>query len=471
MVGELDLVDVVAHVQEVIPRGGLCVTQAPPLAVGERVTKHPLVSATLSPRQRLLLLFFIFLGVSVVSISITMSVEVTDTSFEEGVAESAPETEHPPQSCDALPDSEPDVSDTWETNDPLDEDLNVINSRESGQSLPPAGERTKQPVPAAPAFPVESNDSRPPPPRPPPPRPPPGPPPRADPSTPSSTTALSSTATPVAPTPSGSVLVTQCSVPPNDFVFLSEQKAVPKLLHDWQESSVRHREEFETAVHDLNCRVASLTAALATERLERDKALTTLISLHIYQRTEEAVNSRTLHDPDDSLRPCRRSWMKLEQRLSALDSDMTHSVHVGLENTKRSYLEELRDELDHFVQPAAVLETEKADKRESSLFRRLEDLVGSMARRFQEEQATRFAATAMAGSHMQSLEDFDERKAEQYLEQIASLRVLLEEERAFRLAADERLLGRIQTKERLMKAAMLEVVGDGSADVPRLASS
>lgn len=122
-------------------------------------------------------------------------------------------------------------------------------------------------------------------------------------------------------------------------------------------------------MHDLECRVAAITAALAQEQMDRDRALTDLVAKDIYQCLDDASEDVLLQR--ERTATATNGWVKLEGRLSALNTRMTHSVYVGLEDAKRSQWESLHDELEQEVEPSFKLETHKADRREGSLFRRV----------------------------------------------------------------------------------------------------
>lgn len=73
------------------------------------------------------------------------------------------------------------------------------------------------------------------------------------------------------------------------FSFVAEDPSVPTQLTHLQVSSLRHRHEFLNRVHSLHCHIASITAAIAEERMERDRQLTTFLSQHVYRRLEEEI--------------------------------------------------------------------------------------------------------------------------------------------------------------------------------------
>lgn len=93
----------------------------------------------------------------------------------------------------------------------------------------------------------------------------------------------------------------------------------------------------------------------------------------------------------------------------------------------------------------------------------LKESAGSMARRFQEERSSRMAAAKIASQQMRFLEDFHEESAEELLGMLAELQHQLAEERAARQASDRRIMELITAKEKLMKQAILEALGDPHA--------
>lgn len=240
------------------------------------------------------------------------------------------------------------------------------------------------------------------------------------------------------------------------FVFLSEEKQVPEQLHNLQEISLRRRDEFQTNIHDLELRVAALTARLAEERMDRENSLQDVLLHDVFKPLE--ADQLQLDKESESL-SATSSWVRLEGRLSALDTRMTHSLHVNLEDSLREQLEDLLAKLEYQIIPDMQVEVYKADKREGSLFRRFEELVGSMARRYHEERAGLQAAIARTCQQIVAMEDLDQVKGEIFLEKIGKVRERLEEERAKRRAEDARILQLIEQRGSLLKEALLETVG------------
>jgi hypothetical protein len=251
----------------------------------------------------------------------------------------------------------------------------------------------------------------------------------------------------------------QLAILRSKFVFLSEEPSVPTHLHQLQASSVRRRDEFQTNVHDLELRVAALTAGLAHEQMDRERVLADLVFERVYTPLEQAMDAISLER--DKARVCGTNWMQLEGKLSVLDSHMTRSIHVELQDAKRQELGRIQDQIEQELEPALALQAVKTDRREGSLFRRLEDTAGSMAGRYQEERATRVAACARAVQQMRILEDLDHARAEPFLDRLAQVRELLVKEGEERREEDASIWQRLAARERLLNEVILEsVVGD-----------
>jgi RNAse (barnase) inhibitor barstar len=177
--------------------------------------------------------------------------------------------------------------------------------------------------------------------------------------------------------------------------------------------------------------------------------------------TMEAIVERVSLERDEQQYHSYDATMELERRLSILDSKMTHSVHVRLQDEKREKLDALHDHLVNDIKTDLKLEAAKADKREGSMVRRFEGLAGTMARRFHEERAARTAAVQVAMQQVQTqLDDLDPKKADDVMISLKQLRIQLEGERAERQAQDQRIQERIVQTTTAMKRALLEAAGD-----------
>lgn len=246
------------------------------------------------------------------------------------------------------------------------------------------------------------------------------------------------------------------------FVFRSQEKEIPKQLSNLQDISLRRKDEFQTNIHDLELRVAALTARLAHERMDRDNSLQDVFIHHIVKPLEASINDLQSNSPESintNPRSAASSWVRLEGRLYALDTGMTHSRQVDWEDSLRNKLDDAMAQLEHQIIPDSKVEMQKADKREGSLFCQFEELVGSMARRFHDERAGLHAAMARTSHQILAMEDLDQQKGEIWLEKIKHVRELLSEERMIRTAQDARILQLIEHRGSIMKEALLELVG------------
>ena len=245
--------------------------------------------------------------------------------------------------------------------------------------------------------------------------------------------------------------------------FFTDEKTIPVQLQQVQQQSCRKRHEFQTRIHDLECKVAQLTAKLAEESMDLDLDLRNAMEMGIYKPLEaayETISFERYAHRSSSTSSLTQNWMTLERRLSALDSQMTHSVHVQLQDLKRNHLTSLREELDQDVLPELKEENIAADKCETAIARRWESQVGTMARRFEEERATRVAALTVADSALRELEDPRNRRGAELLSHVAALRRQLEHERAERIAQDELIRSYIVERVESMKQAILEAHPD-----------
>jgi hypothetical protein len=271
------------------------------------------------------------------------------------------------------------------------------------------------------------------------------------------------------------------------FAFVIDEETVPSELKKLGEATMRRRHLFQTRIHELECQLASLTAKLAHESMDREASLSDILPAHVYQPLE-VVAERLLVEQDMARRPqlvapttsdelesslfnenvdtkdsdgvAQPSLTKLERRLSKLDCQMTTHVHRTMFDAKREKLEAVQDQLLHEITPELHMEATKADKREGSMNRRWESLAGILARRYIEESSSRKASLALveeqlrAALHQQETEDII------VLSKLQELRAKLEQERAERLTEDERLKDLIAERGVSLQRFLLETLGD-----------
>ena len=259
-------------------------------------------------------------------------------------------------------------------------------------------------------------------------------------------------------------------VSPSRFRFYMDEQNVPTELSEMETKTLQRRREFGTSIHDLECKIAQLTARLAHERMDREQAMHNALRDNVFEPMEQILERLSyIHDAHDAAKD-KLTWMSLERRLTQLDSNFTHCVNVGLQDTKRTQLDSLHDQLVHDVTSDLKLEANKADKREGSMVRRFEGMVGTMARRLQEESAARVAAIEMTSQQLKEISEIDMRRADGFLTTIQQLRAKIKQERVERQAQDQRILDRIVQTTSTMRRAVLETFHDPDVgdEKPRL---
>lgn len=261
-----------------------------------------------------------------------------------------------------------------------------------------------------------------------------------------------------------------------NFTFLSDETSVPAELNRVQDKAVQRRREFQKNIHDIQYRVAALTANVAEESMDRERSLEHVQDTCIDGPTEEMVERIALQqeayqsqdiskgsETSNGSNTCNTvNWRILERRLSVLDSQMTHSVHVRIQDAKREQLGSLSEVLENEIAKDFKLESSKADKREGGLVRRFESLVGTMVRQYQEERAARVATLQVAVDNMRDeMTDpfLDPSRADAAVVLLRDLRMQLEHMRAERQEQDERLMELIVQRTANMKRTLLAATG------------
>jgi hypothetical protein len=247
--------------------------------------------------------------------------------------------------------------------------------------------------------------------------------------------------------------------------LLTEEKAIPAQLHNFQQQSCRKRHEFQTRLHNLECRIAKVTADVAHEEMNLDLDLRHALATKVYQPIEAAIESISLvryasasGGPSlQSSTSLSQRWLTLERRLSKLDAKMIHSLHVELPELKHKHLTSWRTRMDSTVEPEYQDESASWDRRETADARRWENQAGLMARRLVEERAMRVATLMNTTTQ---LRDLDPCRGQELMGQIAALRDKLQRERDERRAQDERIRTYIAETFEFLKLAILEANPD-----------
>lgn len=233
------------------------------------------------------------------------------------------------------------------------------------------------------------------------------------------------------------------------FDFLNE--SVP--LQELQDSTSKRRHVSLTRIHELDCKLASLQAKLAHESMDRAMTLGMSTMDNVVTRPlEEAVErfGNTLLLPPDGPIHCR---------LTKLEAAQMRHLHVELPDAVADELQSPHEYVRQELQASLRLESSKAEKRIGSMVRRFEAIAGTVARRHQEEAASRRAALVQVQALAQDAADLDERRALQFLQSLRELRESLERERQERKSRDKEVMDLIVERTTELKRALLEAAG------------
>ena len=229
----------------------------------------------------------------------------------------------------------------------------------------------------------------------------------------------------------------QLAFPVHKLQFFTDHQSVPTQLHDLQAKAARQRHVGQTRLHNLHCRTAALTAQLAAEQMDCDAALRRVVDTGVYRPLQEAFERWSLHTHQSSASssqsqaqqpsPPSQQWMALEQRVSHLDAQMTHAVHVRLGDIAHAPQRAVADEIAALAEQQSS-EGGRRDADAVTTARRWESLAGVWARRYQEERAARHAAVADTAERLRRLE-LDAHRGQELLDEIAALQARVDKER------------------------------------------
>jgi hypothetical protein len=294
------------------------------------------------------------------------------------------------------------------------------------------------------------------------------------------------------------------------FTIASIEPDISNVFSKVEEEAHERRRNYVNHIHDIECRLTTITAKLAEETLDRDGAIQDLYHQQQQQRIElmdyitlERDVVQYANDPVSSSSSSSMmkhgigsmGWMELERRLALLDAQMTQGIYVHLQDEKRERLDHIQSALRDDIQKVLSIDLTNADHNERNIVRQLENLAGSMSRRYHEECATRVAEIQLLKervertfvdhvSHSQDSamdpedevddvsddENDDEstlvsssmvrRKADEIMIAIRDLRQQIVVERAERDAQDRRVVELIHDSTLRMRHAILEAVAD-----------
>jgi citrate lyase gamma subunit len=234
------------------------------------------------------------------------------------------------------------------------------------------------------------------------------------------------------------------------FHFYTNETKIPQQLNAIQQQSVRNRQAFQSRIHDVEIKIADLTARLANEEMDRQIDVKNAVSSCVHQPLQAVLEQITVIDqPTPSL---TSRWIAAERNYSALDAKIYHGIHVELAEAKPSQKVDLAGLAVEIREESLV-----TAKKEGSVARRWETECGILARRYLEERTARIAALQLIGTTLNAV---DQRRGQELLETIRELRRKLEVEKDERIASDESALDYIVKRTEAVKRAILEAYTD-----------
>jgi citrate lyase gamma subunit len=235
------------------------------------------------------------------------------------------------------------------------------------------------------------------------------------------------------------------------FHFYTNETKIPQQLNAIQQQSVRNRQAFQSRIHDVEIKIADLTARLANEEMDRQIDVKNAVGSCVHQPLQAVLEQITCIDQPTTPSLTSR-WIAAERNYSALDAKIYHGLHVELAEAKPSQNVDLAGLAVEIREESLV-----TAKKEGPVARRWETECGILARRYLEERTARIAALQLIGTTLNAV---DQRRGQELLETIRELRRKLEVEKDERIASDESALDYIVKRTEAVKRAILEAYTD-----------
>jgi len=243
------------------------------------------------------------------------------------------------------------------------------------------------------------------------------------------------------------------------FVFLSDQKSVPRDLRKLQEHTIKRRRDLLAKMHDADCHMARIMSKYVEEKMDLELVVSDTFERTVAHPLASAVERLAIQREASNSRIL--GVANLDRRVGQLDVQMTHHVHVTMSDIKHDELDSFHDELHQDVVPGLRVENSMYDKVEGGIVRRYEMVAGEIAKNLHAEGASRRASIESLRQKVEKLVPSKTDGSTNTLSQIAMLRAQLRQERADRQAADQAILESIAHTTERMKRAMMALVSDG----------
>jgi hypothetical protein len=243
-------------------------------------------------------------------------------------------------------------------------------------------------------------------------------------------------------------------------------------LPDVSQETNRRRHDLYQNLHDLECRISKLTADLADESMNFDADVKELSSksTDLYAQAAKSRDwtsflqkddddAKALHDMNET-----KHWLMMEQRISSLDAQMTHAVHVKLADYKnKHFVQEIQHDILQKDLPALIEQDRQHQvQMEQYLLEQWESIVGTIARRYAEERATRIVALQTIQEQLSeaATRDHTSETVASLRQQMQSIQDQMEQASKQRYESDEQIRALLLHRTEFLQQAILETFGE-----------
>ena len=171
--------------------------------------------------------------------------------------------------------------------------------------------------------------------------------------------------------------------------------------------------------------------------------------------TQSAATATNACTDDQTHQP---NFQSVSRQVSDLSNKMMRYKHVMIPSLRDQYLDSFHRKLKSDVPPRLHMEKTKAAKREQAIFNKFESMAGLSSRSLVEENAQRIASLKILENKILEAGTWDERRNCRFLDEVQEIRKMLEEERAGRVASDEKVLEKVLENRVMLQKTLLDAM-------------
>jgi len=160
-------------------------------------------------------------------------------------------------------------------------------------------------------------------------------------------------------------------------------------------------------------------------------------------------------------KPTITSIHSLAGKISNLSTNLTDFVYKTIPQHRQNNFDSLyQTQLKSSLPPLIHLEQTKSIKREGSIVRQLESVSGASFRSLSEENAVRVAGLKILEKKIKNAGGLDNARSEHFLNEVADIRRMVEDETRERVKQDEMVLGMFIKKRELLQRSLENLIQD-----------